>query len=147
MKALPMFSGSGACSSLPCRFNHSLTIRCERSAMSAMERPSSSGAGSLNPGGSVLVLSAMRVLSVGTATRYLRHQPGADSAMLFSRIRGQPTGVKGRVQVGYTLAPLAVLLFSGCSSLPGSMNPVNWWHDLEGGKIAEERPPPPGADE
>jgi outer membrane protein OmpA-like peptidoglycan-associated protein len=67
--------------------------------------------------------------------------------MLFSRNRGQPTGVKGRVQVGYTLAPLAVLLFSGCSSLPGSMNPVNWWHDLEGGKIAEERPPPPGADE
>lgn len=27
------------------------------------------------------------------------------------------------------------------------MNPVSWWHDLEGGKIAEERPPPPGADQ
>jgi outer membrane protein OmpA-like peptidoglycan-associated protein len=26
------------------------------------------------------------------------------------------------------------------------MNPVNWWHSLEGGKIAEQRPPPPGAD-
>jgi len=27
------------------------------------------------------------------------------------------------------------------------MNPVTWWHDLQGGKIAEQRPPPPGADE
>lgn len=67
--------------------------------------------------------------------------------MLFSRNGRQPRGVKGRVQVGYTLAPLTVLLLSGCSSLPGSMNPASWWHDLEGGKIAEERPPPPGADE
>ncbi|MBO0711628.1 MAG: hypothetical protein J2P47_10175, partial [Acetobacteraceae bacterium] len=35
----------------------------------------------------------------------------------------------------------------GCSSLPGSVNPVDWWHGLEGGVIAEQRPPPPGADE
>jgi outer membrane protein OmpA-like peptidoglycan-associated protein len=27
------------------------------------------------------------------------------------------------------------------------MNPVSWWHDLQGGKIAEQRPPPPGADQ
>jgi outer membrane protein OmpA-like peptidoglycan-associated protein len=27
------------------------------------------------------------------------------------------------------------------------MNPVNWWHRQEGGKIAEQRPPPPGADQ
>ncbi len=67
--------------------------------------------------------------------------------MLFSRNRGQTRGVKARVQVGYTLGPLTVLVLTGCSSLPGSMNPVSWWHDLEGGKIAEERPPPPGADE
>ena len=26
------------------------------------------------------------------------------------------------------------------------MNPVNWWHSLEGGKIAEQRPPPPKDD-
>jgi outer membrane protein OmpA-like peptidoglycan-associated protein len=26
------------------------------------------------------------------------------------------------------------------------MNPVNWWHREEGGKIAEDRPAPPGAD-
>jgi outer membrane protein OmpA-like peptidoglycan-associated protein len=27
------------------------------------------------------------------------------------------------------------------------MNPVNWWHRQEGGKIAEDRPAPPGADQ
>jgi outer membrane protein OmpA-like peptidoglycan-associated protein len=26
------------------------------------------------------------------------------------------------------------------------MNPVEWWHDLEGGSIASTRPPPPNAD-
>jgi len=67
--------------------------------------------------------------------------------MLCSRNGRQPRGVKRCVQVGCALGPLTVLMLSGCSSLPGSMNPVNWWHDLEGGKIAEERPPPPGADE
>jgi len=34
---------------------------------------------------------------------------------------------------------------AGCSSLPSSVNPVAWWHDLQGGAIAEQRPPPPGA--
>ncbi len=27
------------------------------------------------------------------------------------------------------------------------MNPINWWHREQGGKIAEERPAPPGADD
>jgi outer membrane protein OmpA-like peptidoglycan-associated protein len=36
-------------------------------------------------------------------------------------------------------------LLAGCSTI-SSMNPVNWWHRQEGGKIAEDRPPPPGAD-
>jgi len=40
---------------------------------------------------------------------------------------------------------LAVLLLGGCTSLPPSINPVEWWHGLQGGKIAEQRPPPPGA--
>jgi outer membrane protein OmpA-like peptidoglycan-associated protein len=42
---------------------------------------------------------------------------------------------------------LVGLLLTGCSSLPSSINPVSWWHDLQGGKIAEERPPPPGTDQ
>jgi outer membrane protein OmpA-like peptidoglycan-associated protein len=39
---------------------------------------------------------------------------------------------------------LAALL-SGCASVPASINPVSWWHNLEGGAIAEQRPPPPGS--
>ena len=78
--------------------------------------------------------------------------------MLSSGSGGQPRGAGGLVQAGCGLesgtsglrfrrAPLLALLLAGCSSLPASMNPVSWWHDLQGGKIAEERPPPPGADQ
>ena len=34
---------------------------------------------------------------------------------------------------------------SGCGSVPATINPVTWWHALQGGQIAEQRPPPPGA--
>ncbi len=154
-----MFSGSGACSWSAWRFNHSLTMRCERSAMSPIERPTAVGSGSRNPGASVLVWSAIRVLSVGTTTSYTRVRPGADSTMLSSVGGGQPRSAGGRVQAGFdpdygtcglrfwSVPLLLVLLLQGCASFPGSMNPVNWWHDLQGGKIAEQRPPPPGADE
>src|SRR6516165_4389116 len=78
--------------------------------------------------------------------------------MLSSESSGQPRGAKEPVQADCglesgtsglrpRLAPLALLLLSGCSSLPSSINPVSWWHGLQGGKIAEERPPPPGADQ
>ena len=78
--------------------------------------------------------------------------------MLSSGSGGQPRGARGLVQADCDLesgtsglrfrrAPLLALLLAGCSSLPASMNPVSWWHDLQGGKIAEERPPPPGADQ
>jgi outer membrane protein OmpA-like peptidoglycan-associated protein len=40
-------------------------------------------------------------------------------------------------------APLVLL--GGCSSVPSAINPVSWWHSLQGGAIAEQRPPPPGA--
>lgn len=38
----------------------------------------------------------------------------------------------------------ALLMLGGCSSF--SLDPVDWWHDLEGGRIAETRPPPPNSD-
>ena len=38
-------------------------------------------------------------------------------------------------------AVAAAWLLGGCSSI----NPINWWHRQEGGKIAEERPAPPPA--
>jgi len=47
------------------------------------------------------------------------------------------------------LALAAVLAgpLGGCSgSGPASFNPVDWWHGMEGGPIAETRPPPPNAD-
>ena len=41
--------------------------------------------------------------------------------------------------------PALALLLAGCSTLE-SLNPINIYHRLEGGKIAEQRPPPPGSD-
>ena len=80
--------------------------------------------------------------------------------MLISGSGGQPRGGGGRVQAGSaaqsgvsglraSAAPWIVtgLLLTGCASVPSSLNPVSWWHNLQGGKIAEDRPPPPGADQ
>lgn len=41
---------------------------------------------------------------------------------------------------------LGTLALAGCGMRPES-DPVTWWHDLSGGKIAEQRPPPPRADQ
>src|ERR1700712_4903916 len=46
-----------------------------------------------------------------------------------------------------TALGLAALLLAGCSYTPDAVNPVSWWHGLEGGAIASGRPPPPGAKE
>lgn len=64
---------------------------------------------------------------------------------------GETRGAKEPRQARALLGSLArmtlPLLLAGCASFPSSMNPVSWWHDLQGGKIAEQRPPPPGADQ
>jgi hypothetical protein len=36
-----------------------------------------------------------------------------------------------------------LLMLGGCSDLPDRINPVSWWHHMEGGAIAQDRPPPP----
>lgn len=43
--------------------------------------------------------------------------------------------------------PVAAALpaLAGCESTP-ALDPVAWWHALEGGKIADQRPPPPNVD-
>jgi outer membrane protein OmpA-like peptidoglycan-associated protein len=78
--------------------------------------------------------------------------------MLSTGSGGQTRGAGRRVQAGCGVesgtsglrcwsALLLAPLLAGCSSVPSAINPVSWWHDLQGGKIADERPPPPGADQ
>jgi len=43
--------------------------------------------------------------------------------------------------------PLLLLcMLSACASAPDAINPVSWWHSLEGGPIAQKRALPPGAE-
>lgn len=67
--------------------------------------------------------------------------------MVCSRSGAQASGAYKTVQPGMARAGGFLLLgvLAGCSST-SSMNPVNWWHGLQGGRIAEERPAPPGAE-
>ncbi len=51
-------------------------------------------------------------------------------------------GPAGRVAA---LGLLAVL--AGCGHRDAVDTPVSWWHQLEGGAIAQQRPPPPGVDD
>jgi outer membrane protein OmpA-like peptidoglycan-associated protein len=80
--------------------------------------------------------------------------------MVVSESRAQARDAQEVVQAGFFsgrrgglargLSSMAALLIgvslTGCSST-SSMNPINWWHRQEGGKIAQERPAPPGADQ
>lgn len=48
---------------------------------------------------------------------------------------------------GTACAFAALLMVAGCDAKIAPDAPVTWWHDLEGGKIASERPPPPGVND
>lgn len=71
--------------------------------------------------------------------------------MLVSERGAQPSGATKPVQAGYYnmvrggIVAIAAGWLAGCSTL-SSVNPANWWHRQEGGKIADDRPAPPGAD-
>jgi outer membrane protein OmpA-like peptidoglycan-associated protein len=41
----------------------------------------------------------------------------------------------------------AALALSGCAHRDVVDTPVGWWHQLQGGAIAEQRPPPPGVND
>jgi hypothetical protein len=45
---------------------------------------------------------------------------------------------------GRGMALCAALLLAGCGGASPLNRPIAWWHDLQGGAIAEQRPPPPG---
>ena len=42
---------------------------------------------------------------------------------------------------------LVGLALSGCSDQQATATPLDWWHNLEGGVIAGQRPPPPGSND
>ncbi len=58
--------------------------------------------------------------------------------------RQPPIGAASSAMGGWVqgLALLGTLLLAGCGGA-GSGGPVAWWHQLEGGRIAADRPPPP----
>ena len=66
---------------------------------------------------------------------------GAHGAVQDKPVIGGGKRAAGLICVGLT----GVL--AACSSVPTALNPVEWWHGLQGGRIAEQRPPPPGADD
>lgn len=51
----------------------------------------------------------------------------------------------GPPNLGRAAALSIGLLLTGCGPR-SDLNPVRWWHGLQGGVIAEQRPPPPNAD-
>src|SRR3954451_9375076 len=57
----------------------------------------------------------------------------------------------GRRKCGQVMAVLGCLLLAGCETVQEAYGskltfeqPVDWWHQLQGGEIAAQRPPPPG---
>jgi outer membrane protein OmpA-like peptidoglycan-associated protein len=70
-------------------------------------------------------------------------------ANLAKKFRLQSTSARRRQQAASPLArvmaALSALFMAGCGPKIAVGTPVSWWHNLEGGKIAEDRPPPPDA--
>ncbi len=54
-------------------------------------------------------------------------------------VQGPPVGGLRKLAAG-----VLALALSGCAHGVGSYDPVTWWHRLEGGQIAQNRPQPPG---
>src|SRR3954464_15958981 len=57
----------------------------------------------------------------------------------------------GRRIRGQVMAALGCILLAGCQTVGEAYDskltlegPAAWWHQLQGGEIAAERPPPPG---
>lgn len=63
------------------------------------------------------------------------------------RLQGAALQARGILNRMHATRPglALVLALAGCSSAPGS-DPIAWWRQLEGGRLAEERPLPPNAD-
>ena len=57
----------------------------------------------------------------------------------------QARGVHAVHTIGGPALLAAALALGGCAGKAGD-GPVAWWHQLEGGRIAQDRPAPPNAD-
>lgn len=51
---------------------------------------------------------------------------------------------RGWMRRGVTLFAILAPLLSGCAEAPKSLNPVAWWHDIEGGSVAGPHQSVPG---
>jgi outer membrane protein OmpA-like peptidoglycan-associated protein len=59
-----------------------------------------------------------------------------------SETRGRRRGTR---RLNRAAAGLLLVVLAGCGK-GSAINPVQWWHEREGGVIAKQRPPPPNAD-
>ncbi len=60
---------------------------------------------------------------------------------------GMGNAAGGRAWVGLVGGLPLLALLAGCAHRDPVDTPVAWWHQLEGGAIAQQRPPPPGVDD
>jgi outer membrane protein OmpA-like peptidoglycan-associated protein len=70
------------------------------------------------------------------------HQPGAKRRDERYAKRRDERCAK-RLRLGVLLGLGLPVVLGGCSDVPDRINPVTWWHHMEGGEIAQYRPPPP----
>ena len=53
-------------------------------------------------------------------------------------------GPRVRMTIGGSMSLITVFFLAACAHRDVVDTPVGWFHDLEGGAIAQQRPPPPG---
>jgi outer membrane protein OmpA-like peptidoglycan-associated protein len=87
---------------------------------------------------------------VDTEGRRLMGSLGLQRRRGAEMVQGKQTAAAVLAAMPGPLALIVTLLLggvlAGCNGENPVMTPVGWWHDLKGGAIAADRPPPPGAD-
>jgi outer membrane protein OmpA-like peptidoglycan-associated protein len=95
------------------------------------------------------------ILRAGLVAGYHWHpQTGWVQLMAFFGCGGQPRDAVAFVQAAFVpwlvrmpvLGLVCLLSLAGCSNNTGS-SPVGWWDKAVGGKVAEQRPSPPGSND
>ncbi len=122
-----MFSGSGPPEpSVAWRFSHSPTMRCDRSAMPAMERPNSAASGIRNVDSSGIIADRSAVATERAAGRLAGAPLGAEgSARVAGSTRsaggaGAATGARGAAFLGFRGSLGAAILASFLGRSPAA---------------------------